>query len=172
MKLIYCFNMIKERYKKVYYNIAQEISNLSYANRLKVGAIIVKDNRIISIGFNGTPPGWDNECEELLVAYDEREIYFEEKDWTFNEETKQYTRLKTKPEVVHAEMNALHKLASSHESGNNASMFCTHTPCMECAKGIVMSDIKNFYFIDRYRSDDGLSFLLKSGINVEQRSYA
>ena len=163
--------MIKERYKKVYYNIAQEISNLSYANRLKVGAIIVKDNRIISIGFNGTPPGWDNECEELLVAHDEREIYFEEKDWIFNEETKQY-RLKTKPEVVHAEMNALHKLASSHESGNNASMFCTHTPCMECAKGIVMSDIKNFYFIDRYRSDDGLSFLLKSGINVEQRSYA
>jgi len=164
--------MIKERYKKVYYNIAQEISNLSYANRLKVGAIIVKDNRIISIGFNGTPPGWDNECEKLLVAYDERETYFERKDWTFNKETKQYTRLKTKPEVVHAEMNALHKLASSHESGNNASMFCTHTPCMECAKGIVMSDIKNFYFIDKYRSDDGLSFLLKSGINVEQRSYA
>jgi dCMP deaminase len=163
--------MIKERYKKVYYNIAQEISNLSYANRLKVGAIIVKDNRIISIGFNGTPPGWDNECEELIAAYDERETYFEEKDWTFNKETKQYTRLKTKPEVVHAEMNALHKLASSHESGNNASMFCTHTPCIECAKGIVMSDIKNFYFIDKYRSDDGLSFLLKSGINVEQRSY-
>ena len=56
--------MIKERYKKVYYNIAQEISSLSYANRLKVGAIIVKENRIISIGFNGTPPGWNNECEE------------------------------------------------------------------------------------------------------------
>ena len=141
--------MIKERYKKVYYNIAQEISSLSYANRLKVGAIIVKENRIISIGFNGTPPGWNNECEqesgEVIV---------------------------TKPEVIHAEMNALHKLASSHESGNNASMFCTHTPCMDCAKGVVMSGIKNFYFIDKYRSDDGLSFLLKNGINVEQRLYA
>ena len=146
--------MIKERYKKVYYNIAQEISSLSYANRLKVGAIIVKENRIISIGFNGTPPGWDNNCENVLAAYDERETY-----------------LKTKPEVIHAEMNALHKLASSHESGNNASMFCTHTPCMDCAKGVVMSGIKNFYFIDKYRSDDGLSFLLKNGINVEQRLY-
>lgn len=145
--------MIKERYKKVYYNIAQEISSLSYANRLKVGAIIVKENRIISIGFNGTPPGWDNNCENVLAAY-ERETY-----------------LKTKPEVIHAEMNALHKLASSHESGNNASMFCTHTPCMDCAKGVVMSGIKNFYFIDKYRSDDGLSFLLKNGINVEQRLY-
>ena len=141
--------MIKERYKKVYYNIAQEISSLSYANRLKVGAIIVKENRIISIGFNGTPPGWNNECEE-------------ERDEV----------IVTKPEVIHAEMNALHKLASSHESGNNASMFCTHTPCMDCAKGVVMSGIKNFYFIDKYRSDDGLSFLLKNGINVEQRLYA
>ena len=141
--------MIKERYKKVYYNIAQEISSLSYANRLKVGAIIVKENRIISIGFNGTPPGWNNECEE-----ESGEV------------------IVTKPEVIHAEMNALHKLASSHESGNNASMFCTHTPCMDCAKGVVMSGIKNFYFIDKYRSDDGLSFLLKNGINVEQRLYA
>lgn len=164
--------MIKERYKKVYYNIAQEISSLSYANRLKVGAIIVKENRIISIGFNGTPPGWDNNCENILAAYDERDTYFEKEEWTFNKETKQYTRLKTKPEVIHAEMNALHKLASSHESGNNASMFCTHTPCMDCAKGVVMSGIKNFYFIDKYRSDDGLSFLLKNGINVEQRLYA
>lgn len=164
--------MIKERYKKVYYNIAQEISSLSYANRLKVGAIIVKENRIISIGFNGTPPGWDNNCENVLAAYDERETYFEKEEWTFNKETKQYTRLKTKPEVIHAEMNSIHKLASSHESGNNASMFCTHTPCMDCAKGVVMSGIKNFYFIDKYRSDDGLSFLLKNGINVEQRLYA
>ena len=164
--------MIKERYKKVYYNIAQEISSLSYANRLKVGAIIVKENRIISIGFNGTPPGWDNNCENILASYDERETYFEKEEWTFNKETKQYTRLKTKPEVIHAEMNAIHKLASSHESGNNASMFCTHTPCMDCAKGVVMSGIKNFYFIDKYRSDDGLSFLLKNGINVEQRLYA
>jgi dCMP deaminase len=163
--------MIKERYKKVYYNIAQEISSLSYANRLKVGAIIVKDNRIISIGFNGTPPNWDNECEEMLVAYDERDLYFEEDQWTFNKETKQYTRLKTKPELIHAEMNSLHKLASSNESGNNASMFCTHSPCIECAKGVVMSGIKDFYYIDKYRSEDGLSFLLKSGINVEQRSY-
>jgi dCMP deaminase len=163
--------MIKERYKKVYYNIAQEISSLSYANRLKVGAIIVKDNRIISIGFNGTPPNWNNECEEVLITHDERDTYFEKDQWTFNKETKQYTRLKTKPELIHAEMNSLHKLASSNESGNNASMFCTHSPCIECAKGVVMSGIKDFYYIDKYRSEDGLSFLLKSGLNVEQRSY-
>lgn len=170
-KWIYYFNMIKERYKNAYYNIAKEISLLSYANRLKVGAIIVKDNRIISIGFNGTPPNWDNECEKELKSYDERATYFEREDWKYNKETKQYTRLKTKPEVIHAEMNALHKLASSNESGNNASMFCTHSPCMECAKGVVMSGIKNFYYIDKYRSDDGLFFLQKSGVNIEQRSY-
>lgn len=145
--------MIKERYKNTYYNIAKEISSLSYANRLKVGAIIVKDNRIISIGFNGTPPGWDNECEEELISPSS----FPNKE------------LKTKPEVIHAEMNALHKLASSNESGNNASMFCTHAPCIECAKGVVMSGIKNFYFIDKYRSEDGLIFLQKSGINIEQK---
>lgn len=145
--------MIKERYKNTYYNIAKEISSLSYANRLKVGAIIVKDNRIISIGFNGTPPGWDNECEEELILLSS----FPNKE------------LKTKPEVIHAEMNSLHKLASSNESGNNASMFCTHSPCIECAKGVVMSGIKNFYFIDKYRSDGGLLLLQKSGINIEQR---
>ena len=174
-KWIYYFNMIKERYKNAYYNIAKEISLLSYANRLKVGAIIVKDNRIISIGFNGTPPNWDNECEEEEVFYT-RSTYFKGQVYTYESHikdinAKQYTRLKTKPEVIHAEMNALHKLASSNESGNNATMFCTHTPCMECAKGVVMSGIKNFYYIDKYRSDDGLFFLQKSGVNIEQRSY-
>jgi dCMP deaminase len=158
MRLIYYFNMIKERYKNAYYNIAKEISLLSYANRLKVGAIIVKDNRIISIGFNGTPPNWDNECEE-------------EKNEMIGPNQMAGPFLVTKPEVIHAEMNALHKLASSHESGNNASMFCTHSPCIECAKGVVMSGIKNFYYIDKYRSDDGLFFLQKSGVNIEQRLY-
>lgn len=165
--------MIKERYKNTYYNIAKEISLLSYAKRLKVGAIIVKDNRIISIGFNGTPPRWDNECEEEEVYYT-RLTYFKGEALIYKSNVddihaEQHTRLKTKPEVIHAEMNSLHKLASSNESGNNASMFCTHSPCIECAKGVVMSGIKNFYFIDKYRSDDGLLFLQKSGINIEQR---
>lgn len=147
---------MKDRFKKVYQNIAAEISTLSRARRLKVGAIIVKEDRIISIGFNGTPPGWDNNCEE-------EEVYYEEGAYR-----KAQTRLKTKPEVIHAEMNALHKLASSHESGKGASMFCTHSPCLECAKGIVMSGIKDFYFKEKYRSDEGLIFLSKNKINVEQ----
>ena len=143
--------MIKPRFKEVYFNIAREISNLSYAERLKVGAIIVKDNRIVSLGFNGSPPNWDNNCE--IGAYDQYDEAY----------------LITKPEVIHSEMNALHKLARSHESGENAAMFCTHSPCLECAKGIVMSGITSFYYENEYRSNNGLEFLEKCNVFVEKR---
>jgi dCMP deaminase len=143
--------MIKPRFKEVYFNIAREISSLSYAKRLKVGAIIVKENRICSIGFNGTIPGADNNCE--VGAYDEHDEAY----------------LITKPEVIHSEMNALHKLARSHESGEGAAMFCTHSPCLECAKGIIMSGISSFYFENEYRSNGGLEFLKGGGVLVEKR---
>jgi deoxycytidylate deaminase len=86
--------MIKERYKNAYYNIAKEISLLSYANRLKVGAIIVKDNRIISIGFNGTPPNWDNECEEELKCSMTRKgnLLSNGQVYTYESHNKEYQR--------------------------------------------------------------------------------
>jgi len=121
-------------------------AGLSKAIRLKVGAIVVKDDRIISIGYNGTPTGWDNSCEHILP------------DGT----------LKTKPETIHAEMNAIGKLARSNESGNGAEMFITHAPCVECAKLIATSGIVRVYFGESYRSGDGVVFLQQCGINVQQ----
>jgi dCMP deaminase len=162
--------MIKDRFKPVYFNIAREIASLSYAKRLKVGAIAVKNGTILSYGFNGSPTGWDNACEDELKAYDERETYFEREDWTFNKETKQYTRLKTKQEIIHAEQNLIYKLAKSGEKSDGAVIFCTHAPCIECAKAIFMSGITHFYYEEEYRSNDGLEFLEKCGVIVEKRS--
>ena len=123
---------------------AKIFAELSHARRLHVGAIVVKDDRIISIGYNGMPAGWDNNCEHEI-----------------NDE------LKTKPEVLHAESNAIAKLAKSSESGLGADIFITHAPCMECAKLIYQSGIKRVFFGTAYRDDAGINFLKKSGIEVD-----
>jgi dCMP deaminase len=115
-----------------------------------VGAIIVKDNRIISIGYNGTPPGWDNNCEELVHRIAEEPV------------------LKTLPEVIHAEENAIAKLARSHESGEGATMFITHAPCAQCAKMILVSGIGSVYYRQQYRDDAGIKFLQRGGVAVQQ----
>ncbi len=125
--------------------VAEVYAQLSSARRLKVGAIIVKDNRIISIGYNGMPSGWTNDCEYL--------------DITNN-------KLASKSEVLHAETNAIAKLACSHESGEGAYIFCTHSPCLECAKLIYQSGIKYFYYKNKYRNDHGIEFLKKAGVSV------
>jgi dCMP deaminase len=140
---------------------AHTFAELSHARRLKVGAIVVKDDRIISIGYNGTPAGWGNNCENESFETTTEEI---------NNSTVTTTRkiLKTKPEVLHAEMNSLMKLAKSSESGDQASMFVTHAPCLECAKGIYQSGISQLYYQDDYRSTDGLDFLKKCGIKIEK----
>ena len=134
-------------------DVAERTSKLSYAIRLKVGAIIVKDDRIISIGYNGMPSGWDNNCE------------FEDK----NPQT-QIIELVTRKEVLHAESNCLAKLAKSNESGMGATLFITHAPCIECAKLIYQSGINSIYYRNAYRSDDGIDFLNKSGVNVTQHT--
>jgi len=123
---------------------AVRFSQLSTAKRLQVGAIIVKDDRIISIGYNGMPSGWTNECEY---------------------ETE--NGLVTKDEVIHAEANAIAKLAKSSDSGQDATMFCTHAPCIHCAKMIYTSGISKVYYKQKYRTDDGLDFLNKCNVIVE-----
>ena len=140
------------RYQQLYMDIASRVSDMSHARRLQVGAVIVKDDRIISMGFNGMPAGWDNNCEETLV---------EEIDEKF------VTVLKTKPEVLHAESNALAKLARSTESGDGADIFITHAPCLDCAKMIYQTGIRRVFFKNSYRSDDGLQFLKQSGVEVK-----
>ena len=127
---------------------ARIFAELSHARRLHVGAIVVKDDRIISIGYNGMPAGWDNNCEDELHQPIGR------------------VDLVTKPEVLHAESNAIAKLAKSSESGLGADIFITHAPCLDCAKLIYQSGIKRVYFGMAYRDDAGINFLTKSGIEV------
>jgi dCMP deaminase len=130
---------------------AKIFAELSHARRLHVGAIVVKDDRIISIGYNGMPAGWDNNCEFEYT----------------NPQTK-ITELVTKPEVLHAETNAIAKLARSTESGLDSDLFVTHSPCLDCAKLIYQSGIKRVFFGVAYRDNSGVDFLQNSGITVEQ----
>ena len=137
---------MKSKFVQLYSDIAQRVSELSSARRLQVGAIIVRDDRILSIGYNGMPAGWDNNCES------------EQADGS----------LKTRPEVLHAESNCLSKVARSTESALGADLFVTHSPCLECAKLIYQSGIHRVYYGTQYRSDDGLRFLKQSSIQVTQ----
>lgn len=137
---------MKDKFKRAYMKTAQTFAELSSAQRLHVGAIIVKDDRIISIGYNGMPAGWSNVCEDVS----EEGI------------------LKTKPEVLHAETNAIAKLARSNDSGNGATLFVTHSPCLECAKLIYQSGINHVYYRTNYRDENGIKFLEKSGVTVER----
>lgn len=133
---------MKKKWVDAFMDTAERFAQLSSAVRLKVGAVVVKDNRIISIGYNGTPVGWTNECE--------------------GEDGK------TKDEVIHAEANAIAKLARDGESGSLADLFCTHAPCIHCAKMIYGAGIKKVYYRDSYRDDSGINFLLKCGVEVEK----
>jgi dCMP deaminase len=140
--------MIKEKYIGTYMKVARLFAEHSSAKRKKVGAVIVKDDRIISIGYNDMPAGWNNECEEVVTP------------------TLPYLQgdgptLKTKPEVLHAESNAIAKLAKSVESGDGATMFVTCAPCLECAKLIYQAGIKEVYYVEDYRKNDGVNFLSK-----------
>lgn len=135
---------IKDKFISAYMDVAERFAQLSSAKRLQVGAIVVKDDRIISIGYNGMPSGWDNVCEIEVVS-----------------------GLKTKPEVLHAETNAISKLARSTEAGEGATMFCTHAPCIDCAKLIYQSGIKQVYYKHEYRSTDGIDFLKKCNITIK-----
>ena len=131
---------MKSKYIRAHLEVAKIYGELSTATRLKVGCIIVKDDRIISIGYNGMPSGGSNVCEE---------------------------NGHTKPEVLHAETNAITKLAKSTESGQDAYMFCTFAPCLDCAKLIIQSGIKEFHFEHRYKSSEGLDLIEKySNIKV------
>lgn len=146
---------MKQKLIQAYMDTAERFAELSHARRLHVGAIVVKDDRIISIGYNGMPAGWDNNCEDESV-----ELY------SGHEGAIHHIVLKTKPEVLHAESNAIAKLARSNESGLGADIFITHSPCMECAKLIYQSGIRRVYYGEDYRNDDGIKFLKTSGVDV------
>ena len=144
---------------------ATRFADLSSAVRLKVGAVIVKDNRVISIGYNGMPSGWTNECETKIYC-DDGDIY--EQQYPKDSNTWERYKLVTKDEVIHAEANAILKLARDGESGNGSSLFCTHAPCIHCAKLIHGAGIEHVYFRESYRDELGIDFLEKCKIKVEK----
>ena len=131
----------ENRYHKIYLEIAQKISELSHANKKKVGSIIVKNSVIISDGFNGTPTGFENECEDC------------------DGNTKWYT--------LHSEANAISKLVrTGGVSAQGATLYITLSPCKDCAKLILQSGISNVIYLEEYRDMTGINFLKTSGINI------
>jgi len=133
---------------KAYLQMAQTWSSLSKAIRKKVGCLIVKDGAIISDGYNGTPRGFENRCEIRIDDHDPQALL-------------------TKPEVLHAESNAITKLAKSTQSSCGATMYITISPCVECAKLIIQSDIKRVVYGELYRDDEGIKLLQKANIKVD-----
>ncbi len=150
---------MKQKWVDAYMDTAERFAQLSSAVRLKVGAVVVKDHRIISIGYNGMPSGWDNVCEHVV------DVSPNDPRYNYNHFSKE---LKTKDEVIHAEANAILKLAKSHDGGDGADLFCTHAPCIDCAKLIYGAGISNVYYREQYRNLDGLNFLSKCGIKIFQ----
>jgi dCMP deaminase len=150
---------MKDKFVNAYMDVAERFAQLSSARRLHVGAIVVKDDRIISIGYNGMPSGWDNNCEDELVDH---------VSTGYGMPMREEKYLKTKPEVLHAETNAIAKLAKSNESGMGATMFITHAPCLDCAKLIYQSGIGSVLYRNSYRDTSGITFLERSGIEVKQ----
>ena len=135
----------KSKYDKAYLRIAKEWGQLSYCKRKQVGAIIVKDRMIISDGFNGTPSGFDNCCEDAKGV--------------------------TKWEVLHAEANAILKVASSTQSAEGATLYITLSPCTECSKLIHQAGIKRVVYAKDYRDSSGLKFLEKAGVEIKYLPY-
>jgi dCMP deaminase len=142
---------MKQKFIDAYMDVAERFAKLSSAKRLKVGAIVVKNDRIISIGYNGMPAGWHNTCEDVVEIHEDGG-----------------TITKTKPEVIHAEANAIAKLAKSSESGDGSTMFLTHAPCIDCAKQVYTAGIKKVYYRDSYKDTKGLDFLTKCDIMVHK----
>ena len=148
---------MKQKWIDAFMDTAERFAQLSSAVRLQVGAVVVRDNRIISIGYNGMPSGWTNECEHVV------DIAKTDTRYDYNNFTKE---LKTKDEVIHAEANAIIKLARDGESGNGSSLFCTHAPCIHCAKLIHGAGIEKVYYRHSYRDNAGMDFLNKCNIQV------
>lgn len=146
-----------------YIKISQIWATNSYAKRKKVGAIVVKNNRIISDGYNGTPTGFPNECEE---AYCDSAENCQNRFYSNNCSNCEHCKTRSIPYVLHAEANAIAKLAKSTESGEDSTLYVTMSPCLECAKLIIQTGIKRVVYLEDYRIDDGIKLLKDAGIEV------
>lgn len=140
---------MKQKFIDAHMKVAETYAQLSSAKRLQVGAVLVKNDTIIGIGYNGMPAGWTNECEDVELLEDGGKV------------------LTTKPEVIHAESNCLMKVARSTNSTEGSVMFVTHAPCIHCAKLIHQAGVRKVFYRDVYRNEDGLEFLANCGIELE-----
>jgi dCMP deaminase len=132
---------MKHKFVQAHLKVAEIYAQLSYAKRRKVGCVVVKDDTIIAIGYNGTPSGYSNECED--------------------------ENGNTHPEVIHAEQNALDKIIRSSLSSVDADLFVTCSPCLECAKRIHGARIRKVFYRDKYSSDIGINYLANVGVICE-----
>lgn len=156
-----------------YMQVAYQFAKLSYAERRKVGCVIVKDKQIISFGYNGMPHGFDNQCEELITDTK----YYENPDHAFDLEDQGYKcengccnkdMLTTKREVLHAESNAILKVAKSTMNCEGAELYTTTCPCFDCAKLIIQAGISKVYYCEDYRDMSGVKLIERAGIEIEQ----
>jgi len=154
---------MKQKFIDAHMASAEVYSRLSSAKRLQVGCVVVKDNTIIGIGYNGMPSGWTNDCEMKVYA---TEWSIDNDIWDYQEEDGTQYNLKTRPEVMHAETNALAKIARSTNSSEGASLFVTHAPCIDCAKLIHQSGINSVYYRNSYRDELGINFLNQCKVKV------
>jgi len=139
-------------------------AELSSCTRKKVGAIIVKGTSIIDFGYNGTPSGWDNCCEEKV--YESGVANEPDEKYPFVDESGRRYYLVSKPEVLHAEQNAFYKIGRSSRSADGATLYVTMQPCMQCTMDIIGHNIKEVFFAEEYRITDGIEYLRKHGIPV------
>ena len=166
---------MKQKFIDYYMDVADRTSKLSSAIRRQVGAVIVKDNRILSYGYNGMPTGWDNTCENKEYMNAAKAGFMPQEDILEKFPYEEYDNtvganrrfgLVTKDEVLHAESNAIAKVSGSTESSEDATLFVTTAPCIHCAKMIFQSGIKNVFYRDTYRDEAGIEFLQKGGVSV------
>ena len=136
----------QEQFDRSYLEMAKVWARNSYCTRRKVGAILVKDRMIISDGFNGTPSGFENICEDEVTG-------------------------KTKPYVIHAEANAISKIAKSGNNSEGATLYVTDAPCLECSKLIIQAGIRRVVYMIEYRVRDGIELLERAGIEVTKYDY-
>lgn len=150
---------------QTFMRIAYQVASESKAEKRKVGAVIVKDNNIIALGYNGTPSGFDNCCEDEVevTSYEENGGMGCGDNFGIMPKI-----LKTRPEVLHAESNAISKCARSTFSSEGADIFVTTAPCIECAKLIIQAGIKNVFWSEEYKSMDGIRLLEKANIYVKR----
>lgn len=142
-------------FDSMYMEMAEAVSKMSRAERAQVGALLVRDNNVLSFGFNGTPSGFDNNCEDKVI----------DSMPGFNGV---FTQLVTKPEVLHAESNALMKIAKSTQSSEGATMYVTLAPCFECSKLMVQAGVKRVVYGKEYRDKSSITFLKQANIEIEK----